>query len=422
MAYRDTDPAAAPVTGLIAYLTGDYPKGSHTFILREVQALRDLGLTVLTCGVRAPDAAEFHGAAEIEARRTTYYIMADAKRPARLAGAHLAALRQAPKRWFAALGLAWRTRAPGLRALVYQMFYFAEAGVLAQHLRANGVGHLHNHFGDSSCTVAMLTSAISGIPFSFTEHGPALFFEPARWRIDEKIARARHVVAISHFCRSQLMLFSDPAHWGKIRIVHCGVDPAAYGQSLRETFGQHVLFVGRLAPVKGVALLLEAFAAVLPGHPQARLTVVGDGAERAGLQAQAARLGVAGAVTFAGYRDQTEVAALLETADMLVLPSFAEGVPVVLMEAMASRIPVIASRVAGVPELVAHGEAGFLTAPGDVADLAGRMAALLSDPALCRRMGAAGRETIEADFDIAQESAWLAAILTRSPPPEGVRP
>ncbi len=202
----------------------------------------------------------------------------------------------------------------------------------------------------------MLTGAISGLPYSYTMHGPDLFFEPVKWRIDEKTARARFVVCISHFCRSQAMLFSDPVHWPKLRIVHCGVSPARYGQAPRPAFGKRVLFIGRLDAVKGGPLLLEAFAAARAGHPEAHLTVVGDGPARGALEAQAAALGLAGAVTFAGYRSQDEVAALLEEADKLVLPSFAEGVPMVLMEAMASRIPVVASRVAGVPELVRTGD------------------------------------------------------------------
>ncbi len=303
----------------------------------------------------------------------TFCILEAARNPLRLLAAHAGAFGHAPGRWLAALALAWRTRAPGLRATLYQLFYFAEAGVLAQHLRAHGVVHLHNHFGNSSCSVAMLASTISGIPFSFTEHGPAIFFEPARWRLDEKIARARFVVAISHFCRSQLMLFSDPAEWDKIAIVHCGVDPALYGRRPRGAFGKRLLFVGRLDPVKGVPLLLEAFAAVRADHPEARLTIVGDGAARGAAERQAEELGLDGAVQFAGYRTQAEVALLLEEADMLVLPSFAEGVPVVLMEAMASRIPVIASRVAGVPELVEDGVSGFTVPPGDVATLADRI-------------------------------------------------
>ena len=399
------------VAGPIAYLTGDYPKVSHTFILREVESLRRAGLEVVTCSIRKPAEAEFKGEEELRARRETFYVIAAARNPLRLLGAHAKMLARSPGRWISTLLLALRTRPPGFKALLWQLFYFAEAGVLADHLQARKVRHLHNHFGNSSCSVAMLAAGLSGIPFSFTEHGPAIFFEVDRWALGEKIARARFVVAISYFCRSQLMLFSDPAHWDKITIVHCGVDPAAYGRRPREAFGKRVIFVGRLDPVKGAPLLVEAMAQVLAQHPDARLTLVGDGPARALAEAKAKSLGIANRVTFAGFQSQGAVATLLEESDMLVLPSFAEGVPVVLMEAMASRLPVIASRVAGVQELVDDGVSGFAVPPGDVATLANRIGQLMADPSLAARMGQAGRATVEQEFTIADEGAWLAEVL-----------
>ena len=399
------------VAGPIAYLTGDYPKVSHTFILREVESLRRAGLEVVTCSIRKPAEAEFKGEEELRARRETFYVIAAARNPLRLLGAHAKMLARSPGRWISTLLLALRTRPPGFKALLWQLFYFAEAGVLADHLQARKVRHLHNHFGNSSCSVAMLAAGLSGIPFSFTEHGPAIFFEVDRWALGEKIARARFVVAISYFCRSQLMLFSDPAHWDKITIVHCGVDPAAYGRRPREAFGKRVIFVGRLDPVKGAPLLVEAMAQVLAQHPDARLTLVGDGPARALAEAKAKSLGIANRVTFAGFQSQGAVATLLEESDMLVLPSFAEGVPVVLMEAMASRLPVIASRVAGVQELVDDGVSGFAVPPGDVATLANRIGQLMADPALAARMGQAGRATVEQEFTIADEGAWLAEVF-----------
>jgi len=406
-----------PQTGPIAYLTGEYPKVSHTFIQREIAALRALGTQVETCTVRRANPRDVVGEDQKAEEANTFCILGTARAPHRLIFAHLKALRTTPGRWFSALRLAWRTRSPGAKALLYQLFYFAEAGVLAAHLKAKGVVHLHNHFGNSSCTVAMLTSEISGIPYSFTEHGPALFFEPMRWRIDEKIARARSIVAISHFCRSQLMLFSDQRHWPRISIVHCGVDPDRYGRKPRDSFGKRVLFVGRLDAVKGAPLLLRAFAALQKDHPDATLTLIGDGPDRPGLESQTRALGLGDAVTFAGYQPQEAVADFLEEADMLVLPSFAEGVPVVLMEAMASRIPVIATQVAGVPELIADGEAGFVVPPGDVPTLAARMHTLLSDPDLCRRMGIAGRLKVRTDFNTMNEAAWLRTLLCDNPDP-----
>jgi glycosyltransferase involved in cell wall biosynthesis len=214
------------------------------------------------------------------------------------------------------------------------------------------------------------------------------------------------------------MLFADPEHWHKLAIVRCGVEPARYGANPRTAFGQNVLFVGRLAAVKGVPLLLEDFARVCADHPGARLTLVGDGPERASLQARARTLGLEDTVDFAGYRTQDEVAALLDAADMLVLPSFAEGLPVVLMEALASRIPVIATPVAGVSELVRDGVTGLLVPPGDVDGLTNALDRLLGDPELCHRLGEAGRRAVGERHDVAREAANLFALFLDSPPHE----
>ena len=405
----------------LAYLTGEYPAISHTFILREIEGLRARGCAVETCSIRRTDPSHHRGPAEQAAAASTFYVLAAAKNPMRLLAAQLSALKT-PGRYLDAIRLAWRTRPPGLRNLAYQLFYFLEASVLAQHLRAQKIDHLHNHFGNSSCSVAMLTSALSGIPFSYTMHGPAIFFEPRHWRIDEKIARAAFVACISHFCRSQGMIFADPAHWHKLRIVHCAVHPENYAPAPDKTPGKRLLFVGRLAAVKGVLVLLEAFAQVLKTHPDAHLTLVGDGAERARIEAEAARLGVAGQIRFAGYLSQDEVARELAQADVFVLPSFAEGVPVVLMEAMASQLPVIATRIAGISELVEEGMSGHMVPPGDAQAFAGALEAVLGDAETRAQMGRAGRKTIEAEFNLAHETAWLETLFAGNAPAGALRP
>lgn len=405
----------------VAYLTGDYPKVSHTFILREVQAVRAAGVPVITCSIRQPPASEFKGQEEIAARAETFYVIAAAKNPVRLLKAHGRALLRSPGTWATTLALAIRMRSPGLKALIWQLFYFLEAAVLADHLRQNRVRHLHNHFGNSSCSVAVLAARLADIPFSFTEHGPAIFFEVDRWSLPEKIARAKFVVAITHFCRAQLMLFSKPADWPKIAIVHCGVMPTAYRRDPGGN-GKRVAFVGRLDPVKGALLLIEAMAEVLKAHPDATLTLAGDGPARAGAEARARALGIEGSVHFAGFMTQGQVADLLANSDMLVLPSFAEGLPVVYMEALASRIPVVASRVAGVQELVEDGVTGYAVPPGDVATLVERIIRLMDNPNAARDMGEAGRSAVELGFDIAREGAWLAQLFQQSGPEGKLRP
>lgn len=409
------DPLTGPIPdmGPIAYLTGEYPKVSHTFIQREVAALRQLGLRIETCTVRRAPAASVVGPDQQEEARQTFCTLDAARNPLTLIAAHLSLLLTAPKRWCAALTLALRTRPPGPKALLWQIFYFVEAGILARHMTKRGITHLHNHFGSSSCSVAMLASTLSGIPFSFTVHGPAEFFEAARWRLDEKIARAAFTVAISHFCRSQLMYLSDRRHWDRISIVHCGIDPDRFTPAERPPASPpHVAFVGRLDPVKGADLLLDALAALRPHHPGLAATFIGDGPQATQTRQHAKHLGLDDIVTFAGAQPEQAVADLLQRSDLLVLPSFAEGVPVVLMEAMASGLPVIASRIAGIPELVHDGENGRLIPAGDTESLIRAMSDLLSDADARHRMGRAGRQTVVADFSIADEARRLAALFS----------
>jgi glycosyltransferase involved in cell wall biosynthesis len=406
---------AAATPGPVVYLTGEYPRATDTFIQREVAGLRALGVTVLTSSIRRTDPAHHVGDEQREEARRTFCVLPAARNPIRLFGAHAAMLRRSPRRYLAALGLGLWAGAPGLRGLLYQLFYFAEAGVLADHMRRVGAFHLHNHFGNSSCSVAMLASTMSGTPYSYMLHGPAELFEPMRWRIDLKIARAAFVSCISNFARSQGMLFSDQAHWPRMHVVHCGVAPALYDRAeKREDGPPTLLFVGRLAAIKGLAVLLEAIATLRAHRPDLaalRLVLVGDGPERSALEARAAALGLGAVVEFTGYLSQTAVAERLAQADVFVLPSFAEGVPVVLMEALASRTPVVATRVAGVAELVEDGVSGLLIPPGDPAPLADALARLLGDSGLRARMGAAGREIVAAEFDAAREAARLLTLI-----------
>ncbi|MEL6417069.1 MAG: glycosyltransferase [Pseudomonadota bacterium] len=394
----------------IAYLTGQYPEVSLTFILREIEALRAHGAEVLTCSIRRTPPEQHPGPAEKEAAATTFHVLEQAKNPIRFLAAQ-SYLFTRPGRYFAALALAWHTRSPGLKAALYQLIFFFEATILARHLERERVDHLHNHFVFGSATVAMLASKLTGIPYSFTLHGPADLFEPYRWRIDEKTARAKFVSTISHFARSQLMFFSDPAHWYKIRIIHCGVRPALYQDAApaRSDDEIRLLFVGRLAPVKGIRVLFEAVERLADQIPNLRLILVGDGPDRANLERAAQPLG--DLVQFTGYKSQAEVADLMQSSDIFVLPSFAEGVPVVLMEAMASARPVIATQVAGVGELVEEGQSGFMVPPGDVESLMARIRILAGDADMRARMGRNGREKVLADFDIETEASRLLRLF-----------
>lgn len=391
--------------GKLAYLTGEYPRATDTFIQREVAALRDLGFEVETCSIRRTGPEHIVGPEQEAEQARTFHVLKAVTTAAGLK-AHFRFLKT-PGRYFRTLALAWRTAPKGIKGRLYNLIYFAEAVALAAHMQDRGVVHLHNHIAKASCTVAMLASEISGIRYSFTLHGPDIFFAPEHWRLDEKIKRADFVACISEFCRSQAMLFSRREDWSKLHIVHCGIDPARYVAE-RAKVENSLLFVGRLAGVKGVPVLLDAAALLRKDIPNLRLSLIGDGPERAEIEAEARAMGLADAVQFLGYKSQSEVAEALASHTALVLPSFAEGVPVVLMEAMAAAIPVVATQVGGVSELVQDGVSGRIVPPGDAKALAQGIRDVLADG---RDMGAEGREKVTRDFDIRKEAAWLGILL-----------
>ena len=394
----------------IAYMTGVYPRATDTFIQREVAALRQQGVHVETFSLRPPADKEITGPEQQSERQGTYYVQPP--RPLTILKAHLAMLLASPRRYFSALRTALFVRAPGLKSLVWQVAYFVEAGVVAHRMRRAGLVHLHNHFSNSSCSVSILVAEMGGFTFSFTMHGPSEFFEPHYWRIDEKLRRALFVACISHFCRSQAMVFAPQEKWDKLHIVHCGVNPADFTPVTHTGQGSNLLFVGRLAGVKGLPVLLEAVAALRKDRPDVRLTLAGDGPDRESLVLLARRLGIEQNVAFLGYQSQRQVRELLGRTDAFVMASFAEGVPVVLMEAMAAGVPVVATRIAGIPELVEDGVSGFLVPPGDAQALAEKVDLLLRDPVVRTSMGARGREKVEREFNLAREADKLCRILT----------
>ncbi len=404
----------------IAYLTGEYPRATDTFIQREVRALRDMGREVLTCSIRQTGVEHHVGPEQRAEAARTFHVLKAAKSPLRLLRCHWRFLKENPGRYFAALKLALSTNPGGIKNTAYQLFYFAEAAVLGAHLRDQQVSHLHNHIAKSSCSVAMLMSEMTAIPFSFTLHGPDIFFAPDHWRLDKKIEKAAFVACISHFCRSQGMSFSSPDQWSKLHIVHCGVDPSRYADA-GASDPQKLLFVGRLAAVKGLPILFQA----LVNLPDVALTVVGDGPDRASLQDQARDLGLSNRVDFVGYKSQDEVADYLKSHAIFVLPSFAEGVPVVLMEAMAAQRAVVTTRIAGVPELVEEGTSGLLVPPGDVRALSEALKQICNDPDQAEKMGQAGRKTVVREYTAKKEAAWLSALFDGygdDNPPLDVRP
>ena len=402
-------------TAPIGYFASRYPHVSHAFVLREVVALRRLGVTVETAAVRRSGAEHVLSEADRHAFKTTFTILPP--RPLRVALSHLHAALRRPRGYVVALRFALAHHAPGLRGRVWQLFYFLEAGVLWHWCRQRGIRHVHVHFANVAADVAML-AAIIGAPelrWSFTMHGSAEFFDVSHYRLGEKVRRTEWVACVSDFCRSQLMGLVEPEHWEKLHVVHCGVDldeyfPNSDGQPSRGG-AVRLLTVGRLVPEKGQPLIIEAVATLRRRGRDVRLTIIGEGPARGAIEDAIERHGVRDAVHLAGAVGQDEIREHYATADIFVLPSFTEGLPVVLMEAMAMGIPVLATHVTGIPELVDHDVSGLMVTPGRLDETVEALERLVADPGLRRTLGAAGREKIIDEFDVRSSARLLRAFL-----------
>ena len=399
----------------LAYVVSRYPFVSHVFILREVLALRRAGVEIQTFTIRRPGSEHVLSANDRDAAATTRALVPP--RPGDLLAAHLGALVHGPARYLATLALALRLRGRGARALLWQVFYFGEAALMWRACRRMGIRHVHAHHANVASDVALLAAHLGGAgwSWSFTMHGSTEFFDVREHRLQQKVELAGFVVCVSHHGRSQLMRLVDTSHWDKLRVVRCGVDVEAFapGDGEQRDGPLEVLTVGRVDPVKGQPLLVEAIAELRRRGVDARLTFVGDGPGLAELGELAARTGVDDRVAFPGAVGQDEIRAFYRRADVFALPSFAEGLPVVLVEAMACGVPVVASRITGIPELVDDGVSGLLVTPGRGDELADALAALAADPARRAQMGRAGRAKVVADFDIERTTGQLRDVFAQ---------
>ena len=407
-------PPALPMLSPIAYLVNQYPKVSHSFIRREILALERLGVTVQRIALHGWDADVVDEEDARERSRTRYVLQQGV---AGLLAPTLSALWRAPGRFFGALWLALRLGWRADRPLPYHLVYLAEACCMLPWLRASGARHLHAHFGTNSAEVAMLVHALGGPPYSFTVHGPEEFDKPEFLHLGEKVRRAAFVVAISSFGRSQLFRWVAHTHWPKVQVVHCGLDRAFHAVAPTDPPAvPRLVCVGRLCEQKGQLLLVEAAHEVVRRGVPLELVLAGDGEMRGEVERLVTARGLGGHVRITGWLSGAQVRDEILAARALVLPSFAEGLPVVIMEAMALRRPVISTFVAGIPELVRAGESGWLFPAGDVLELASAMLdCLAASPVELARMARAAHERVLARHDIDTEAAKLAALFTQPP-------
>ncbi|MEB0136033.1 glycosyltransferase [Actimicrobium sp. CCC2.4] len=398
----------------ITYLINQYPKVSHSFIRREILALEKQDFEVQRIAVRGWD-GELVDEEDIQERIRTRYILQVGFM--KLLLATLATFFAAPRLFFQVLRLAIKMGLRAERPLPIHLIYLAEACCMVPWMRQAGSQHIHAHFGTNSAEVAMFASMLSGIPYSITIHGSEEFDKPEFLWLNEKISRSAFVAGISSFGRSQIYRWASYADWPKVAVVHCGIEPAFHaGPPVLVTSLNRIVCVGRLCEQKGQLLLINAVNQLVIKGIDVELVLAGDGEMRAPIEALIAEYGLQARVRITGWISGEVVREELLASRGMVLPSFAEGLPVVVMEAMALRRPVLSTYIAGIPELVVPGETGWLFTAGDVDALVKALEDFLATPIVTlQQMGETAHYRVIERHSIDTEAAKLAKLFRAAP-------
>lgn len=407
----------------ITYVLHHFPGITDTFIKREIRSLQKFGLKVDVISVWRPH--ELQTGFDVVSRwatETTPDIMSDWSKetnfilptpiPRILLVLFTSAVRH-PIKFFVTLHLACSTARPGVRGFLYQLIYFVQAVLVADVLRQKSTDHVHNHIGDVGGTVTMLAANLAGIGYSITFHGWPVFFDAKYSRIKEKVLRAQFTRSISYFCRSQLMMFSECEDPTSFKVVRCGLDIGRYSYRAPSEQVKRLFCSGRLAPEKGHIFLLKALRLLLDKGHELDLRLAGNGPSKERLEGLVGQLDLDRNVHFLGFLNEDQIMSELQISDLFVLPSFVEGVPVSVMEAMAVGVPVIATNVGGTSELVGS-ETGILVRPADPKALAEAIGRMIDDYEFRKRVSALGRQKVEAEFDVDKECKKLCTYLLES--------
>ena len=403
----------------VAYLLSQYPAISHTFFLQEILGLRARGVQIITASINRPDRPiESLPAGEAQEARTTMYVK-DGNPVASLAKllttviTHPSVVLRGLRAVAAVPNLTLPQRA-------FWLFYLAEALLVGRWMKQQGFHHLHVHFGGAVASVGMLTAKAWQIPFSLTIHGPEELLNVDSYHLREKVTASSFVFCISDFCRSQLCQWTDPSQWDKFQVIRLGVDPVLLTpQSRMMTSGINMpsprtlelVSVGRLVPAKGHRILLEAIRILRDRGVLLRVTLIGGGADQPALQKYLAMNQLEDSVTLAGALSHPKTLAQLRRADMFALASFAEGIPVALMEAMSLGIPCVSTFIAGIPELIRSGFDGLLVLPANSTALADALESLVTDPVYRKKLGQSGRQRVITQYNLPLNQELLAYSL-----------
>jgi len=422
-----TQPAANPSAGQtsaaaslrtlkprrMAYLVSTYPTLSMIFVLREVLELRKLGFEIATASINRPDRPQNRMTAEEASEAQATYCIKRHGLPGALA-AHLLALVRNGKGYGRALLLLPRLAGLDLKQWLYHAAYLTEALMLGRWMRRQKLKHLHVHLAQQAATVGLYAKTVFPIGFSITVHGPDEFYDADRQALGRKAAAADFLVCISSFARSQMMKHTPYLHWHKMVVAPLGVDTELFmprpHQPAPDTF--EVLCVGRLVAAKGQHMLMDAIDRLAAEGHNVRLRLVGSGPDEASLKVHTARLDRPTLVAFEGAVNQDRIRLLYGQAHVFAIASFAEGLPVVLMEAMAMEIPCVTTQINGIPEMIRDNIDGLLVAPSDLESLTDALRSLLDDEKLRARLGRAGRKRIAERYHLGRNVERLARIFS----------
>jgi glycosyltransferase involved in cell wall biosynthesis len=396
----------------LAYLLSQYPMLSMIFVLREVLQLREMGFRIDVASINTPDRPkEGLTAEEASEAANAYHLKKHALGDA-LKG-HLKTMFTNPSGYVRGLGLVAKLGRLDLSALALNFMYFTEALMVGVWMKRVNQRHLHVHLASQAATVGLYVHRIFRVGYSITVHGPDEFYDIKGQYLAEKVAAADFICCISFFARSQLMKLSPYIHWKKLVISRLGVDPNVFAprpaRPAPDVF--EILCVGRLTDAKGQHLLLDAIEKLDKQGRRVRLRLVGGGPDEASLKARAREMRTPELVIFEGGVTQDHIRKLYRAADIFCIPSFAEGIPVVLMEAMAMEIPCVTTHITGIPELIRNGIDSMLVAPSDVDGLVDAIAKLMDDPDLRERIGKSGRLRVMEHYDLRRSVEVLGSIF-----------
>jgi colanic acid/amylovoran biosynthesis glycosyltransferase len=392
----------------VAYVMSRFPKLTETFVLYEMLAVEEQGVDVELYPLLREREPILHPDAIPLCERAHFQPFLSWP----ILRSQLIYLRRSPRTYLATLWRLLRGTWGSLNFFTGALAIFPKSAHAARLMAADGVDHVHCHFSNHPAVAGFVIRRLTGIPFSFTAHGSDLHVD--RRMLCAKVAEAAFVVPVSDYNRELIIEECGPGVRGKLAVIHCGVDTQFFRPAETNVEGPFsIVCVGKLHEVKGQTYLVEACRLLAEAGVDLICTLIGDGPDRRALTQQIANSGLEGRVTILGERDRLQIAALLDTAHVLAAPSVPtrsgkrEGIPVVLMEAMSAGLPVVASRLSGIPELVADGVSGLLVPPRDAAGLADALRRLHEDPSLRRALGGNGRETIIREFDVRKNAAEL---------------